>query len=393
MLSSHATNLRGCRGKLGPVNEGLFSVAVLPLMPAARPVCRARPAIADQHRGRNAGRAPAPSSSRLTLAKAMPLFDFYIMADWSGGARRRGGRSDSIWIAHGPITADGPLTDSPYSRTEAIRLIHSLLANQIRSKRRVLLSFDFAYGYPVDFPAALQAATGKLDQDLPWSIVWQYLSEQIKDDEATAPGAKPSNRSNRFEVANQINALLSTGSKMAGPFWCASPDAAYPYIPQTRSPEPFQTAQGYTVKGLRLTDKRARSGSPFRLFGNASVGSQSLTGIARLYQLRNDPEFGTVSAVWPFETGWASKAKWLPKHISILHAEIYPSVRDPMPDEIKDRGQVRAMWQWARDLDRDDLLWREFCRPVEMDAGSKEDLAIQLTEGWILGCSPTRTNQ
>jgi precorrin-8X/cobalt-precorrin-8 methylmutase len=224
-------------------------------------------------------------------------------------------------------------------------------------------------------------------------MVWQYLSEQIKDDEATAPGAKPSNRSNRFEVANQINALLSTGSKMAGPFWCASPDAAYPYIPQTRPPEPFQTAQGYTVKGLRLTDKRARSGSPFRLFGNASVGSQSLTGIARLYQLRNDPEFGTVSAVWPFETGWASKAKWLPKHISILHAEIYPSVRDPMPDEIKDRGQVRAMWQWARDLDRDDLLWREFCRPVEIDAGSKEDLAIQLTEGWILGCSPTRTNQ
>jgi hypothetical protein len=87
----------------------------------------------------------------------MPLFDFYIMADWSGGARRRGGRSDSIWIAHGPITDDGPLTDSPYSRTEAIRLIHSLLASQIRSKRRVLVCFDFAYGYPVDFAARVDA--------------------------------------------------------------------------------------------------------------------------------------------------------------------------------------------------------------------------------------------
>ena len=32
---------------------------------------------------------------------------------------------------------------------------------------------------------------------------------------------------------------------------------------------------------------------------------------------------------------------------SPLHAEIYPSVRDPLPDEIKDRGQVRAMWQWG----------------------------------------------
>jgi hypothetical protein len=87
------------------------------------------------------------------------------------------------------------------------------------------------------------------------------------------------------------------------------------------------------------------------------------------------------------------KAKWLPKHVSILHGEIYPSVRNPLPDEIKDRGQVRAMWEWARDLDCDDLLWREFCRPIEIAPGSKEDIAIQLTEGWILGCSPTVTNQ
>jgi hypothetical protein len=323
----------------------------------------------------------------------MPLFDFYIIVDWSGGARRRGGRSDTIWIAHGLIAADAPLTNSPFSRTEAVRLIDLLLAQQIEAKRRVLLCFDFAYGYPVDFAAALQAATGKSDRDLPWLLTWQYLSEQIKDDEGTAPGAKPNNRSNRFEVANQINAFLSTDPNAAGPFWCASSEAAYLYIPQRRPSEPFQTAQGYAVKSLRLTDKRARSGSPFRLFGTASVGSQSLTGIARLHQLRNDPKFAPVSAVWPFETAWATKAKWLPKHVSILHAEIYPSVRAPVPDEIKDRGQVRAMWQWARDLDRENLLWCEFCRPIEIEPGSKEDIAIQLTEGWILGASPTVRNQ
>jgi hypothetical protein len=186
-------------------------------------------------------------------------------------------------------------------------------------------------------------------------MVWQYLSGQIKDDEGRALGAKPNNRSNRFEVANQMNALLSPDPKVAGPFWSASLEAAYRYIPQNRPPEPFRTAQGYVVKGLRMTDKRARSGSPFRLFGTASVGSQSLTGIARLHQLRNDPKLAAVSTVWPFETGWPNKAKWLPKHVSIVHAEIYPSVRDPLPDEIKDRGQVRAMWQWARDLDRGNL--------------------------------------
>jgi precorrin-8X/cobalt-precorrin-8 methylmutase len=323
----------------------------------------------------------------------MPLFHVYIMVDWSAAARRRGGRSDTIWIAFGPRTAVAASTVSPHSRTEAIQLVESILDTTIRSKQRVLLCFDFAYGYPVDLAAALEAATGKWDLDLPWRLVWQYLSEHIKDDEGTRAGAKPNNRSNRFEVANQINALLSADPNGAGPFWCASSEAAYRYIPQTRPPEPFQSAQGYAIKGLRLTDKRAGSGSPFRLFGTASVGSQSLTGIARLHHLRNDSRFNAISAVWPFETAWATKAKWLPKHVSILHAEIYPSVRDPMPDEIKDRGQVRAMWQWARDLDREDLLWREFCRPIEVETGSKEDLAIQLTEGWILGCSPTVTNQ
>jgi precorrin-8X/cobalt-precorrin-8 methylmutase len=327
------------------------------------------------------------------MGRGMSLFDFYIMVDWSGGARRRGGRSDTIWIAHGPTIADAPLTDSPFSRTEAIHLIHSLLVNEIESKRRVLLCFDFAYGHPVDFAAALQAATGKSDRVLPWLMVWRYLSEQIKEDEGTRPGAKPTNRSNRFEVANRINALLSSDREVRGPFWCTSPGSPCPYIPQKRPPEPFRTAQGYMVKGLRLTDKRARSGSPFRLFGTASVGSQSLTGIARLHQLRNDLKLASVSAVWPFETGWATRAKWLPKHVSIVHAEIYPSVWDSLPDEIKDRGQVRAMWHWARDLDRDNLLWCEFCRPIEVESGSKEDLAIQLTEGWILGCSPTVRTQ
>src|SRR5262249_61550841 len=127
--------------------------------------------------------------------------------------------------------------------------------------------------------------------------------------------------------------------------------------------------------------KAARRCSPFRLFGTGSVGSQSLTGIARLHGLRNHPQLAGASAVWPFETGWATKAKWLPRHVSILHAEIYPSVREPIPDEIKDRGQVRAMWEWARDLDEQNLLWCVFCRPLEIETGSKEDLAIQLTEG------------
>ena len=227
----------------------------------------------------------------------------------------------------------------------------------------------------------------------PGLIVWRYLSDAIKDDEGTVPCARPSNRSNHFEIANQINALFSLDPNSAGPFWCASEEAAYQYIPQNRPRQPFQTAQGYLVKAFRLTDLRPRSGSPFRLFGTASVGSQSLTGIARLHELRNDPQLSAASVVWPFETGWAMKANWLPKRALIVHAETYPSVRDPKPDTIKDRGQVRAIWEWARDLDGQNLLWCEFCRPIDIEPGFKEDIAIQLTEGWILGASPTVRTQ
>jgi precorrin-8X/cobalt-precorrin-8 methylmutase len=156
----------------------------------------------------------------------MSLFDFYIMVDWSGAARRRGRRSDCIWIAHGPTEANEPVTDSPFSRTEAIRLIRSVLLKEIASGHRVFVGFDFAYGYPVDFAAALQAATGMSDKELPWLTVWHYLNQAIKDDEGTAPGRRPTNRSNRFEIANQINALLSSDLESAGPFWCASPDSA-----------------------------------------------------------------------------------------------------------------------------------------------------------------------
>jgi hypothetical protein len=91
----------------------------------------------------------------------MSLFDFYIMVDWSGATRRRGMRADTIWIAYGGIESEDPQTVSPFSRTEAIHLVHSLIDEQSRKMLRVLLCLDFAYGFPRDFSAALQAATGQ----------------------------------------------------------------------------------------------------------------------------------------------------------------------------------------------------------------------------------------
>jgi hypothetical protein len=101
------------------------------------------------------------------------------MTDWSGGSRRRRNRSDAIWIAYGDIEDAFPKIESPPSKTEAIELIRSLPHEWVTSRSRVLVCFDFAFGYPVDFAVALESATGK--SDLPWRLVWQYLNETVKE--------------------------------------------------------------------------------------------------------------------------------------------------------------------------------------------------------------------
>ena len=77
---------------------------------------------------------------------------------------------------------------------------------------------------------------------------------------------------------------------------------------------------------------------------------------------------------------------WPDPAVRVLHAEIDPSVRAPLTDNIKDRGQVRAMWHRARDLDARNLLIREFAIPSGITSGSEEDINIRTEEGWILGC-------
>ena len=245
------------------------------------------------------------------------------MVDWSGSDRRRTRRQDCIWIAYGPFTADAPTTVSPPSRTEAEHLIRVQIESMVANKR-VLLCADFGYGYPAGFASLLTKSDS--DELPPWRVVWQYLSNHLQDDLGTKPGQKPTNRSNRFEVASAINVSVSCPGS-PGPLWCLFKPGSYVCIPQKRPAQPFVCGSG-SVAPLRITDKRAKSDSPFRLFGTGSVGSQVLTGIPRLQSIRFDPEFARCSAVWPFETGWApSTGTWPDPGVRIVHAEIYPSVR------------------------------------------------------------------
>ncbi|HEX7228833.1 MAG TPA: hypothetical protein VF452_00460, partial [Candidatus Binatia bacterium] len=231
----------------------------------------------------------------------MPLFDAYAMVDWSGSDRRRRGRQDCIWIAHGSAKASVPITASPASRTEAEQIMRAVLKSVVRAnKGRVLMCADFGYGYPAGL-ASLLPNSGSAGL-APWRVVWEYLHEHIQDDIGTKPGQPPNNRSNRFEVANEINAALSNPTSR-GPFWCLFKPGNHLCVPQNKPSQPF-ISRNLSIAALRVTDRKARSDTPFRLFGTGSVGSQVLTGIPRLENLRFDPLFAHCSAVWPFETGW-----------------------------------------------------------------------------------------
>ena len=83
-------------------------------------------------------------------------------------------------------TAEGSeakTANHPTRRTAEAWLLDQLV-QAVAAHERVLLGFDFPYGYPAGFARALDV-TG-------WSGVWEYLDQQIHDD------AK--NRNNRFDV-------------------------------------------------------------------------------------------------------------------------------------------------------------------------------------------------
>lgn len=315
----------------------------------------------------------------------MALFDHYVMVDWTGGNGRKTGKPDAIWLAQGDRTDAEPAIVNPASRTDAVDVVRHILTPFAKAgaARRVLVCFDFAYGYPKGFASALPGAS---PSKTAWKQVWTYLSALVQDDIGTRPGRKPTNESNRFDAADKINQALSPSGGPLGPFWCLFKPGSREFVPQDRPAVPFGTRSGVTLGTRRLTDGRARSDTPFRLFGTGSVGSQVLTGIPCLERLRFDNSLSDVSAVWPFETGWAGGRSWPSDAVRIVHAEIYPSVRRPLDDAIKDRGQVRAMWNWARDVDTQGKLANEFAIPAGIHAGSPDDLAIRQDEGWILGC-------
>src|SRR5215831_19544606 len=127
------------------------------------------------------------------------MFDTFVMVDWSAANMPRTGR-DSIWICwHAP---DGERLVNPATRRNARLLLADWLAAALSKRQRVLMGFDFPFGYPAGFAARLGLSGA------PWRAVWDEIAVLLEDDER--------NRNNRFDVAARLNERVSGGMF---PFW------------------------------------------------------------------------------------------------------------------------------------------------------------------------------
>ena len=130
------------------------------------------------------------------------LFDRYVFVDWSAAAKPSRNR-DSIWFANGTADGTGPPHNVP-TRAEATELLRQVLVAASARRERVLIGFDFPYGLPAGFGAALKLRS---DQR-PWRATWARLTECMHEG--------PNNANRRFHDAARLNEAIGSPP---GPFW------------------------------------------------------------------------------------------------------------------------------------------------------------------------------
>ncbi len=87
----------------------------------------------------------------------MSLFDAYIMVDWSASSSPCQGK-DSVWIAQWRRGSESTEPINPRTRQLAFEALVDLLRGHVRAGSRVLVGFDFPYGYPAGFAEAIGLA-------------------------------------------------------------------------------------------------------------------------------------------------------------------------------------------------------------------------------------------
>lgn len=269
----------------------------------------------------------------------MTPFDSVAMVDWSGGNDTGPRpRKDAIWIG---AVLDGVEQDPIYCRNRQVAFDQLLLLcdQEIAAGRRLLIGFDFPFGYPKGFAKAI---TGRDDP----LALWAWFAEALQD----SPEGN-----NRFELAGKLN----TRFPGIGPFWFNGSATDIPDLPRKG-----RARDGHGLPERRAVEMQAKGTfTCWQMGGAGGVGSQVMTGIALLHRLRAARP-GLLS-VWPFE----------PDNASVRLVEIWPSlIADRVTaesDPIKDRAQVRLLARAVAGLPASRLH-------AMLDVDAPE-------EGWILG--------
>jgi len=269
-----------------------------------------------------------------------------IVVDWSASSAPGPATpsADQCWVAHGEAPAE-------YFRTRAACV--ERVAWLLGEHRGVgLVGFDFAMGYPLlaSGEAVLPAGRG----------LAALLGERIRD--------RDDNANNRFEVAARLNVEIARRLGLdAGPYWgCtgAPPDG----LSRTRR---ASGVAEFRRCELELRDRGLRPQSAWKLAYPASVGSQTLTGMARLHGLVESRGLRDRCWFWPFE-------EEPDREDAIAIAEVWPGLFsfEHVDHPVKDARQVVATRE---------ALKRVVLRPARDE--------IERREGAILGsCSPLQAD-
>src|SRR5260221_947983 len=238
------------------------------------------------------------------------------MVDWSAAGVPRTG-ADSIWVHVLDARGDRLALDNPATRAHATAMIADWAKRLVARGRRLLVGFDFPFGYPAGFAAAIGTSG--------WRGTWDHLRRHLDD--------RDDNGNDRFRLAAALNQQLSNGP---APFWGCPDGAAGPFLAGRK-------LGGWSgLPDRRLVEQRVPAASPtWKLYTTGSVGSQMITGIPRVAALREHPDLAAVTRIWPFETGLAAPDR----DTAVVLAEVYPSLAPPtrLPGFPKDAGQVVAI--------------------------------------------------
>lgn len=264
----------------------------------------------------------------------MSHYDTFVMVDWSGGNDTGPRpRKDAIWAC---VAHEGRAEKPVYLRNRQVAeaWLATLFETERAARRRVLVGFDFPFGYPAGFAEALTGAPDPF-------AVWAWLADALQDSPR---------ENNRFDLAGIINQRFGK----VGPFWFNGLAREIEGLPRKKE----NTANLFPER--RVAEERAKGAfTCWQMGGAGAVGSQVFTGLPVLWRLRQRFD----ARIWPFEA----------LEGDLAFVEIWPSLTlgDGPAGQIKDAWQVSEVARIMSSLGSDDLR-------LLLDVDAPE-------EGWIFG--------